>query len=331
MNYLKYKEVEILDKLLVKLINSFGISGKEDEVKQTIKDHLSETNQNIQEDSIGNIIVKLGAGKDRVMLCSHMDSVGFIVNHIDDNGMIGVNSIGHFNKKDISHSFIRFDNGTLGKIYTSSRDMFVDIGVKEKEEALKKVREGDMASLVGPYLNVGDNNVISPLLHNKVGCYILLRLIEEIEMKDGVEISFVFASQGEVGGIGARIAANSISPDYCVVIGTENAKNAEEVNANVSIGDGPVLKIMDSSLIMHKDIKNILEGAAKKADVSLQYSISTDKSEGGLVHKERNGIRTGEIAIPCRYKYSTSEMVSIDDMENTIKLLKQLGNIEDLL
>lgn len=319
-----------MDKLLVKLINSFGISGKEDEVKQVIKDHLNKISQEVYEDNIGNVVVKSGSGENKIMLCSHMDSVGFIVNHIDDDGMIRVNNIGNFNKKDISHSFIRFDNGTLGKIYTSSKGMLVDIGVKEKEEAYKKVNEGDMASLVGPYLNVGDNNVISPLLHNKVGCYVLLKLIEEIKV-EGAEIDFVFASQGEVGGIGARIAANSINPDYCIVIGTEDAKNAEKVNTNVNIGEGPVLKIMDNSLIMHKDIKNILENAARKVEVNLQYSISTDKSEGGLVHKERIGIRTGEIAIPCRYKYSTSEMVSINDIENTIKVLNQLGNFNDLI
>ncbi|MHC6181390.1 zinc-binding metallopeptidase family protein [Clostridium sp. JNZ X4-2] len=319
-----------LDKLLVKLINSFGISGKEDEVKQVIKDHLNKISQEVHEDNIGNVIVKLGSGENKIMLCSHMDSVGFIVNHIDDDGMIRVNNIGNFNKKDISHSFIRFDNGTLGKIYTSSKGMFVDIGVKEKEEASKKVNEGDMASLVGPYLNVGDNNVISPLLHNKVGCYVLLKLIEEIKV-EGAEIDFVFASQGEVGGIGARIAANSINPDYCIVIGTEDAKNAEKVNTNVNIGEGPVLKIMDNSLIMHKDIKDILENAARKVEVKLQYSISTDKSEGELVHKERIGIRTGEIAIPCRYKYSTSEMVSINDIENTIKVLNQLGSFNELI
>ncbi|MEY8001963.1 M42 family peptidase [Clostridium sp. Mt-5] len=322
--------MRILDKLLVKLINSFGISGKEDEVKQVIKDHLNKISQEVYEDNIGNVVVKSGSGENKIMLCSHMDSVGFIVNHIDDDGMIRVNNIGNFNKKDISHSFIRFDNGTLGKIYTSSKGMLVDIGVKEKEEAYKKVNEGDMASLVGPYLNVGDNNVISPLLHNKVGCYVLLKLIEEIKV-EGAEIDFVFASQGEVGGIGARIAANSINPDYCIVIGTEDAKNAEKVNTNVNIGEGPVLKIMDNSLIMHKDIKNILENAARKVEVNLQYSISTDKSEGGLVHKERIGIRTGEIAIPCRYKYSTSEMVSINDIENTIKVLNQLGNFNDLI
>lgn len=319
-----------MDKLLVKLINSFGISGKEDEVKEVIKERLNEINQDMYEDDIGNVIVKLGSGETKIMLCTHMDSVGFIVNHIDDDGMIRVDNIGRFKKEDISHSFIRFDNGTLGKIYTSAEGEFVDIGVNEKEEALKKVREGDMASLVGPYLNVGDNNVISPLLHNKVGCYILLKLIEYVKVENS-ELYFVFSSQGEIGGIGARVAANNINPDYCIIVGTENARNAEERRTNININEGPVIKIMDSSLIMHKDIKSMLENSAKRAGINLQYSISTGKSEGGLVHKEGIGIRTGEIAVPCRYKYSTSEMVSINDIQDTIKVLKQLENFKEII
>ncbi|ADK13209.1 MULTISPECIES: hydrolase [Clostridium] len=319
-----------MDKLLIKLINSFGVSGKEDEVREVIKERLNEINQDMYEDDIGNVIVKLGSGETKIMLCTHMDSVGFIVNHIDDDGMIRVDNIGNFKKEDISHSFIRFDNGTLGKIYTSHEGEFVDIGVNEREDALKKVNEGDMASLVGPYLSVGDNNVISPLLHNKVGCYILLKLIEYVKVENA-ELDFVFASQGEIGGIGARIAANNINPDYCIIVGTENATNAEERKNNINIDEGPVIKIMDSSLIMHKDIKEMLENCAKRSEINLQYSISTGKSEGELVHKERIGIRTGEIAVPCRYKYSTSEMVSINDIEDTIKLLKQLENFKEII
>ncbi|APM41102.1 hydrolase [Clostridium kluyveri] len=317
-----------MDKLLLKLINSFGISGKEDEIRQVIKESLKESDHDIHEDNIGNILVKVGTGKNKVMICSNMDSVGFIVNDIEEDGMIKVNSIGEFNTQDISHSFIRFHNGTLGKVCTSSKGVFVDIGTSNREDTLKKIKEGDMASLVGPYLKVGNNNIISPLLHNKVGCYILLKLLESIEIND-IEFNFVFASQGEIGGIGARIAANTINPDYCIIVGVENTKNKEETK--IDIGDGPVLKIMDSSLIMHKDIKDILENAAERADVKFQYSISTSKSQGGLVHKERIGIRTGEIAVPCRYKYSTSEMISIYDIENTIKVLNELENFKELI
>lgn len=312
-----------MDKLLVNLINAFGISGNEKDIRELIKQQLGKHDFSIHEDKIGNLVVKVGSAKKKVMICSHMDSIGFIVNHIEKNGVIRVESIGNFNSEDVSHSFIRFENGTLGKVFKSKEGIFADIGVDNKEDVLKKLKEGDTASLTGPYLSVGNDIIISPLLHNKCGCYILLRLIQEIKNKD-TEFYFVFSSQGEVGGIGARAAADYIYPDYCLIIGTERAKGADGTGTNISLGKGPVLKIMDKSLIMHEDIKNMLENAANKAKIKLQYSISTDKSEGGLIHKEKIGIRTGEIAIPCRYKYSTSEMMSLNDIEDIIKVLKEI-------
>lgn len=82
-----------MDKLLLKLINSFGISGKEDEIRNVIRETLNEVDCDVHEDSIGNILVKIGVGKTKVMICSNMDSVGFIVNDIEEDGMIKVNNI----------------------------------------------------------------------------------------------------------------------------------------------------------------------------------------------------------------------------------------------
>lgn len=312
-----------MDNLLVDLINAYGVSGNENEIRNLIKEYLKDKNHNLYQDNCGNIIVKKGSGENKIMICSHMDSVGFIANHIDENGIIKMDNIGNFKKEDVSHSFIRFENGTLGRISSCESDIFVDIGLDDKDEVLKKVKEGDTASLIGPYLVVGNNNIISPLLHNKVGCYILLKLIESFERKDA-EIYFVFSSQGEIGGIGARAAAYDIKPDYAIMVGTEKSALADELGQNINIGKGPILRIMDKSLIMHEDIKNMLEEASLKSQVKLQYSISSGKSEGGLLHKQISGIRTGEIDVPCRYKYSTSEMISISDVEDTIKLLTEL-------
>jgi putative aminopeptidase FrvX len=314
---------KFMDNLLVNLINSYGISGNEDKIRDLIRKHLNENGHEPYIDSFGNIVVKKGSGKDKLMLCAHMDSTGFIVNDICEDGLISMESIGLFRKEDVSHSFIRFENGTLGKIYCCESGIFVDIGMSKKEDVLEDIKEGDTASLIGPYLVVGNNNIVSPLLHNKIGCYILLKLIENFKRED-IEVYFVFSTQGEIGGIGARAAANIIDPDYAVVIGTKQSSSIDKKKKIIDIGKGPVLRIMDKALIIHQDIKAMLEDASKKSDVKLQYSIDKDESEGGLLHKELSGIRTGEIDVPCRYKYSISEMVSIDDIDETIKLLQEL-------
>ncbi len=312
-----------MDKSLVKLINAFGISGDEDEVRNIIKDELSSADCNIKEDKMGNMIIKIGQGQEKLMICSHMDSIGFIVSHIEENGLIRVEKIGDFNSNNVSHSFIRFKNGTVGKILVNENEIFIDIGAKNKENVGNKVKEGNTACLVGPYLEFASNNLVSPSLDNRIGCYILLRLIKEIK-NSNKEIYFVFSCQEKLGGRGARSAAYSIDPDYCIIVDLENARDAVDSSINIEIDKGPVLKLMDNSIIMHENIKNMLEEAASRVNVGIQYSISVGHSEGGLIHKERAGIRTGEIAVPCKYKNSISEMVSINDIEDTIKVLRDI-------
>ncbi|WP_446898215.1 M42 family peptidase [Clostridium sp. LBM24168] len=311
-----------MDDLLKNLINSYGTSGNESNIRNLIKKYLCDSNHKIYEDACGNVISKKGLGKNRIMICTHMDSTGFMVKNIDEDGIIKVDSIGYFEKQNVNHSFIRFENGTLGKIFLYESDILVDIGVDSRNDVLERIKEGDTASLVGPYLVTG-NNIISPLLHNKVGCYILLKLMDKVS-RENQQIYFVFSSKGETGGIGAAAAVNSIKPDYVIVVGTESTSLSDKTGNSINIGKGPVLRIMDKLLIMHEDIKNMLEEASRKSDVDVQYSISSGGSEGGLVHKELSGIRTGEIDVPCRYKYSTSEMISVCDINNTIKLLREL-------
>lgn len=313
-----------MDKLLGKLIDSFSVSGDEEQAKNVIKEELETTQCDITEDKMGNLIASVGEGDKKIMICAHMDSIGFIVSYIEDNGLIRVEKIGCFENDYAVNSFVRFKNGTIGRLCNSGKQLFIDIGLDNKIKSSEKVKVGDTACLVGPYIKVGKGNIISPLLDNKVGCYILIKLIRDsIDIKDK-KVYFVFSTEEELGGRGARAAAYNINPDYCIVLGVEKAKDMEGSTGNVELGKGPVLKIMDKSLIMHRDIKTMLEESAQKASINIQYSISPGTSEGGLLHKERAGIKTGELDIPCRYKHSCSEMVCIDDVESIIKLLKQI-------
>lgn len=313
-----------MDKLLGKLIDSFSVSGSEEEVKKVIKEELEAAQSDVIEDKMGNLIASAGEGDKKIMICAHMDSIGFIVSYIEDNGLIRVEKIGCFENEYAINSFVRFKNGAIGRLCNSGKQLFIDIGLDNKVKSSDKVKVGDTACLVGPYIKVGKRNVISPMLDNKVGCYILIKLIRDsIDIKNK-KVYFVFSTEEELCGRGARAAAYSINPDYCIVLGVEKAKDMEGSKGNVELGKGPVLKIMDKSLIMHRDIKKMLEESAQKAGISIQYSISSETSEGGLLHKERAGIKTGELDIPCRYKHSCSEMVCIDDVESTLKLLKQI-------
>lgn len=271
---------------------------------------------------LGNLIVKVGEGKEKIMLCSHMDSIGLLVSFIEENGLIRVEKTGDFNYEDVSHSIIKFKNGTIGKLILKDKELYIDIGLKKREEVLKVVEEGDQACFFGELMEMGNKNLIAPNLDNRVGCYILITLLKRVKNLNK-EVYFLFSTQEELGARGARAAAYSINPDYCIVVDLEEANNLCR-KSNIKLGDGPAIKVMDKTLIIHHEVKKMLEESADLSKVKIQYSVSNSRSEGGTIHKERMGIKTGELSIPCKYKHCASEIVNINDIENSIKLLESL-------
>lgn len=316
-----------MDSILSRLLSSFGVSGHEDNVRKTIMEELKDISCDVKEDKMGNLIVKVGEGSEKFMFCAHMDEIGLIVTFIEDNGFIRVGSIGDFNAAEIVHNLVEFENGTIGKVAAAKDnpeigDLFIDIGAKDRDEALKNVKEGDVASFLGDAAEL-ENNIIGPGLDNRVGCHILLRLIKEIK-KSNKELYFVFSSQAELGGRGARAASFEVEPDFCIVVDLENAGDAIGGKNNLKLGAGPIITVMDRSLIMHHEVKEMLESTAKKKEIQVQYAAVNRITDGGTIHKEKCGVKTGVVSVPCRYNHTVSEMVCMEDVEKVIELLKGL-------
>jgi putative aminopeptidase FrvX len=316
-----------MDIMLEKLVSAFGVSGHEEEVRQVIREELKDVNCDIKEDKMGNLIVKVGQGAEKIMFCAHMDEIGLIATYIEEKGFVRVSNIGEIRASEIVHNFVVFQNGAMGKVVASKSepkvtDLFIDLGVASREEALEKIKEGETACLLCDGMEVKDK-IISPSLDDRIGCYILLKIIKEIK-ETSSELYFVFSTQAEMGGRGARAAAYAIHPSYCIVIDTQEVGDYIGGEGNLELEKGPIIKIKDGTLIMHHEIKEILESAAKRAEVNIQYGVSKDSTDGGNIHKEKGGIRTGVVSIPCRYNHSISEMISMKDVEDTIKLLREI-------
>lgn len=316
-----------MDKLLKKLLDAFGVSGREDEIRNAIKSEIDNKEFEIKEDKLGNLIVKAGSGNERIMICAHMDSVGLISTFIEDSGYIRMGQVGSYKMDELRGNYAEFENGVIGKIGLSGsgedlNSVFVDIGAKNRKEAVKKVTEACTARVISDYYDL-NKNITGPGLDSRIGCYILLNIIKNMKESDK-ELYFVFSSQKQLEGRGARAAAYEIDPDYCIVLDTEECRDVPGGSGNLKLGEGPVLTVMDRTLITNHKIKSLLEEAAAKAKVKLQYGVSGEGSEGGLIHKERGGIMTGVLNVPIRYKYSASEMISLKDVENTISVVKNI-------
>jgi endoglucanase len=312
-----------MDKLLKKLINAFAVSGREEERAKVIKDFLTEKTIKYMEDSMGNILVKLGAGKEKIMLTTHMDSIGLLATHIEEDGFIRTEKVGNFNLENFAYSAIKFKNGGRARVSSGKKEeLFIDSGLSSREEVLRKLKEGDSVAFLSELIET-NGRVIGHDLEGAFGCFIFLNLISE-DYELSRETYFVFSVQHQEGGRGARSAAFEVSPDYAVILQGEEALDHPQGQENIKLGSGPILSIMDKGLILHHEVKELVEAAALKAKIKLQYSISKGTSDGGTVHKEGSGVKTGVLAIPIRYINTPSEMVVLKDVEAITSVLKNI-------
>lgn len=280
-------------------------------------------------DPLGNLIVRKCGNGPKVMFAAHMDSIGLIVTHIEDNGFIRFGRLGGLNLPAILHTNVRFANGVRGTVCAdegsdsklSIESMYIDIGAENKEDVERSVRIGDSAVFDAPTYMAG-NRIISPYLDNRISCVILLSALEAITESQN-DLYFVFTSQEEVGIRGAKTAAYAIDPDYAVAIDVtvaDDIPGAKHYGSSV-LGKGAAVKVMDNSVICHPEMVQKLNLLAAENNIAHQNDvIRAGGTDAGAIHVSRSGVRTGGISIPCRYVHSPAEMVQISDVQACIDL-----------
>lgn len=322
--------MELLE--LIQTLNAaHGPSGDEGGIRERLAELARPLADEISTDTMGNLIVrKLGSGP-RVMLCAHMDSIGFIVTHVEENGFLRVGRLGGISPKEAAYTPVRFAGGARGVIVPEEKadfgklkldECYVDIGAKDRETALKAVAVGDTLIYDSPcFTNQG--KVVSPYLDNRISCAILLKVLEEMELCPN-DLYVVFTVQEEVGLRGAKPAAWAVDPDYAVVVDVTDVDDTpgSEKCGTVRLGKGPAIKIMDSSVICHPDMIQKLESQAKALDMPTQRDIMrAGGTDAGVMHTTRIGVRTGGVSVPCRYIHTPVEMADLQDARDCAKLL----------
>ena len=322
--------------LLKKMTQITGVSGNEEEIRNAIIEEIKDKVDEITVDTLGNLIaVKKGKGK-KIMVAAHMDEIGIIATFIDENGFIRFSNIGGVSKYNAIGQRVKFNNGTMGVVHYEEKlddmknlnlsKMYIDIGAKNKEEALKSVNIGDVACFVGDAVKQGDM-IISKALDDRCGCAVVIQAIKDMKDTEN-EIYFVFTVQEELGLRGAKTAAYQIKPDLAIAVDvtlTGDTPNCHPME--VKCGKGPAIKIKDRSIICHPKVKNLLERAAKKINIPYQFEIlEFGGNDSGAIHISAGGVPSGTISIPCRYVHSPAETASLTDIENAAKLLVESLN-----
>lgn len=330
-------DMELFD-LIRKLTCAYGPSGDEGEVRELIAALAAPYADEVTVDTMGSLVVHRSGKGPRVMLAAHMDSIGFIVTHIEEEGFLRCGRLGGVSPREAAYVPVRFRNGVQGVFAKEEKaefgklkldECYIDIGAKSRQEAERMVQVGDTAVYHVPAFSMGDK-VVSPYLDNRISCAVLLRALEQLDGEDN-DLYFVFTVQEEVGLRGAKTAAYSVSPDYGVVLDVTDVDDtpASEKNGTVQLGKGAAVKVMDSSVICHPKMVERLTALAREQRIPVQRDIMRGGgTDAGAMLTTCGGVITGGISVPCRYIHTPSEMADLADAAACVRLVRAFAQTD---
>ena len=319
-----------LIELLEALNQTHGPSGDEGAVREKIEELAKPFADEMFTDTLGNLIVRKKGSGPRVMFAAHMDSIGFIVTHIEKEGFLRVGKLGGVSPKEAAYAPVRFKNGVRGVFVPEEKadfgklkldECFIDIGARDGEEARALVQVGDTA-VYDQGVRVQGSRVISPYLDDRIACAVLLRALEQIS-EPVCDLYMVFTVQEEVGLRGARTAAWWVEPNTGIAVDITDVDDTpgSEKCGTAQLGRGAAIKVMDSSVICHPDVVARLEELAKARNIPVQRDIMrAGGTDAGAIHTVRAGARVGGISIPCRYIHTPAETADLSDAEACARL-----------
>ncbi len=305
-----------------------SVSGREDKIRALLSEKIAPFADTVETDALGNLIAKKRGNRAgaRIMLCAHMDEIGFLVTFIEDDGWVRVAPVGGIRATMAVGSVVVSENGTRGVLVAEDgvkpADLaldktYIDIGAKSKREAEKKVAIGDFFVCRPELMKLGGSRIAGRPLDDRVGCAVLLGIAESLADGDFAgEVAYVFSVQEEVGCRGAMTAAFGLAPDWALcfdVTGTGDVPGAKTMACR--LGDGAAVKIKDSSVICHAELVQTLCTLAEEKGIRYQREIllygGTDTSSMQLAG---GGTRAGALSIPTRYIHSGVESCDLGDV-----------------
>ena len=328
------------------LVNTPSPVGYETRGLRVWLDYVRQYAEETYSDAYGNTVAILNkGGSPRLMLAAHADEIAMTVNYVNDAGYIYVRRTGGIDPAITKAQRVTIHTrggpvrGVVGNVaphltkaegdpkLPKIHDLFIDIGVSSREEAMKVIRIGDPITLVDEFEVLRDDLAIARAFDNRIGTWAVaeaLRLLKESGVKLEAEICAVANVQEEVGLLGARQIAYSLNPDVALVVDVTHATDyptvSKEQHGDIRLGKGPA--ITHGGCNHPKVIERIEEVAAGKS-IPLQHEAisATSGTDTDVIFWTRGGIPSGLISLPNRYMHSPVELVSLKDLEQIPQLL----------
>lgn len=341
------KKVDI--KLLNTICKTPGAPGFEKPIRDFIIDQVKELADEISVDNMGNVtVLKKGKTRKKVMVAAHMDEIGFIVTHINDEGYIHFHTLGGFDPKTLTAQRVLVHGkkdiiGVMGAkpIHIMSpeernkspkmSDYYIDLGLPV-EEIKEIVKIGDPITRERELIEMGDC-INCKSLDNRISVYILIEALKKVQDMP-YDLFAVFTVQEEIGIRGASVATQEIQPDFGICLDTTIAfdtPGSAAHNKITRLGKGTAIKIMDSRTVCDYRMVDFMKKLADNKKITWQSEILTagGTDTSALQQMTAGGSIAGAISIPTRNIHQVIEMVHKSDVINSVLLLKHsLENLD---
>lgn len=337
-----------MSKKLLKVLSEVnGVPGNEYLVKNIIEKEISPLVTEIKKDNIGSIIGVQGTNGPNIMIGGHMDEVGLMVKGITNEGFIKFQTLGGwYSQVMLAQEWqIKTSKGIVigvtgskpphiipleqRKNAASIDDMFLDIGVASKEEAIELgIEIGNMITPLQEFKEMGNKNyLLGKAWDNRIGSAVVIEVLRNLkDEKINNKLFGAFTVQEEVGLRGARTSSYMVEPKIAFAIDTGLGNDVPgSVSEEQTLGKGPQILLFDGGLVAHHGLRKFVIDVAKELEIPYQEGlINGGRTDAGEMHLAHNGAAALSICIPTRYMHSHTSIIHYEDYLNTVKLMTEV-------
>lgn len=331
---------------LKQLLGTVSPSGDEVAAAAVWRNEAKTFADDVHTDINGNTYAVLNGGTPRILLAGHIDEIGIMVSYISDDGYLFFSGVGGWDSQVLVGQRVRLLGrhghviGVIGKrpIHTLKAterenvsqidDLWIDIGVKSRDEAMELVRVGCTGVIDANPYELPNNRIVARGLDNRIGAFTVLEVVRKLsQQRPAATVAAVATCQEEITMAGAATSAFSFEPQVAIVVDVTHATDYPDTDkkrlGDIRLGSGPVIERGSAnSPVLH----TMLLDVAEKLEIPYGVGISPryTGTDADSISVSRAGVATTVVSIPNRYMHSPNEMIDVGDVEKAIELIAAL-------
>ena len=326
---------------LFELLQTGSVSGNETELEKKIYDYMQDKADLVTVDELGNVTAAVNPDAQfKVLLAGHADEIGLMITAVGSDGMLMVRKIGGiytttypghkvriYTKNGIIYGAVANSDDIAKNKDLKASDLRIDIGAKDREDALKYVELGDTVTFDTDVRELLNDCITGRALDDRLGAFIVMEALAQAKKKGASVGCYAVTTTGEeTTGNGGYFAASRVKPNIAIAVDvtytSDNCGISEAETGDVAVGKGPVLCNNPS---IHKKLNRLLRECAQKQDMAVQTEAAGGRTgtDGDTMHLTGIGVPFALVSIPLRYMHSPAEVGSLKDVQDCIDLLAE--------